>query len=68
MNPKILPALVSVAVSFIILTILSFFMTKFLLNSDQDFMAFFEEKWLITLAVVVVFVGYKHFFSTRKQS
>ena len=66
MNPKILPALVSMAVSFIILTILSFFMTKFLLNSDQDFMTFFEEKWLVTLAVVVVFVGYKNFFSKRK--
>lgn len=66
MNPKILPALVSMVVSFIILTILSFFMTKFLLNSDQDFMTFFEEKWLVTLAVVVVFVGYKNFFSKRK--
>ncbi|MCP2039063.1 hypothetical protein [Chryseobacterium sp. HSC-36S06] len=66
MNPKILPALVSMVVSFIILTILSFFMTKFLLNSDQDFMTFFEEKWLITLSVVVVFVGYKNFFSKRK--
>ena len=51
---------------FIILTILSFFMTKFLLNSPQDFMTFFEEKWLLTLAVVIVFVGYKHFFSKRK--
>ena len=66
MNPKILPALLSMVVSFIILTILSFFMTKFLLNSDQDFMTFFEEKWLITLSVVVVFVGYKNFFSKRK--
>ena len=66
MNPNILPALVSMVVSFIILTILSFFMTKFLLNSDQDFMTFFEEKWLITLSVVVVFVGYKNFFSKRK--
>ncbi len=66
MNPKILPALVSIVVSFIILTILSFFMTKFLLNSTQDFMTFFEEKWLLTLAVVIVFVGYKHFFSKRK--
>ena len=66
MNPKILPALVSIVVSFIILTILSFFMTKFLLNSPQDFMTSFEEKWLLTLAVVIVFVGYKHFFSKRK--
>ena len=66
MNPKILPALVSVVVSFIVLTVLSFFMTKFLLNIDQDFMTFFKEKWLVTLAVVVVFIGYKHFFSKRK--
>lgn len=66
MNPKILPALISVVVSFIVLTVLSFFMTKFLLNSNQDFMTFFEEKWLLTLAVVIVFVGYKHFFSNRK--
>ena len=66
MNPKILPALISVVVSFIVLTVLSFFMTKFLLNSNQDFMIFFEEKWLVTLAVVIVFVGYKHFFSNRK--
>ena len=66
MNPKILPALISIVASFIILTILSFFMTKFLLNSTQDFMTFFEEKWLLTLAVVIVFVGYKHFFSNRK--
>ncbi|MCW4452921.1 MULTISPECIES: hypothetical protein [Kaistella] len=66
MNPKILPALISVVVSFIVLTVLSFFMTKFLLNSNQDFMTFFEEKWLLTLAIVVVFVGYKHFFSNRK--
>lgn len=66
MNPKILPALISVVVSFIVLTVLSFFMTKFLLNSPQDFMTFFEEKWLLTLAIVVVFVGYKHFFSNRK--
>ncbi|WP_332025522.1 hypothetical protein [Kaistella sp.] len=66
MNPKILPALISVVVSFIVLTVLSFFMTKFLLNSNQDFMTFFEEKWLMTLAIVVVFVGYKHFFSNRK--
>lgn len=66
MNPKILPALISVVISFIVLTVLSFFMTKFLLNSNQDFMTFFEEKWLVTLAIVVVFVGYKHFFSNRK--
>lgn len=66
MNPKILPALISVVVSFFVLTVLSFFMTKFLLNSNQDFMTFFEEKWLLTLAIVVVFVGYKHFFSNRK--
>ena len=66
MNPKILPVLISVVVSFIVLTVLSFFMTKFLLNSNQDFMTFFEEKWLLTLAIVVVFVGYKHFFSNRK--
>lgn len=66
MNPNILPALISVVVSFIVLTVLSFFMTKFLLNSNQDFMTFFEEKWLVTLAIVVVFVGYKHFFSNRK--
>ena len=66
MNPKILPALISVVVSFIVLTVLSFFMTKFLLNSNQDFMTFFEEKWLVTLAIVAVFVGYKHFFSNRK--
>lgn len=66
MNPKILPALISIVLSFIVLTVLSFFMTKFLLNSNQDFMTFFEEKWLVTLAIVVVFVGYKHFFSNRK--
>lgn len=68
MNPKILPALVSVVISFIIITVISFFMTKFLMNTTQDFTTFFKEKWLVTLAVVVVFVGYKHFFSNRKQS
>lgn len=67
MNPKILPALVSIVISFIIITALSFFMTKFLMNSTQDFMTFFKKKWLVILAVVVVFVGYKHFFSNRKQ-
>ena len=66
MNPKILPALVSIVISFIIITLISFFMTKFLLNSTQHFMTFFEEKWLLTLAGVIVFVGYKHFFSNRK--
>lgn len=66
MNPKILPALVSIVISFIIITLISFFMTKFVMNSNEDFMTFFREKWLVTLAVVVIFVGYKHFFSKGK--
>ncbi|ACU08657.1 hypothetical protein FIC_02222 [Flavobacteriaceae bacterium 3519-10] len=41
-------------------------MTKFLMSSTQDFMTFFKEKWLVTLAVVVIFVGYKYFFSKEK--
>lgn len=63
MNPKILPALVSIVISFIIITLISFFMTKFVMNSNEDFMTFFREKWLVTLAVVIIFVGYKYFFS-----
>ena len=66
MNPKILPALVSIVISFIIITLISFFMTKFVLNSNEGFMTFFREKWLVTLAVVVIFVGYKYFFNKEK--
>ena len=66
MNPKILPALVSIVISFVIITLISFFMTKFVMNSNEDFMTFFREKWLVTLAVVVIFVGYKYFFNKEK--
>ena len=66
MNEKLIPALVSGVISFIVLTLLSYFMTRFLLNSTQSFVDFFSEKWLVILAVVIVFVGYKYFFSSRK--
>lgn len=66
MNKKLIPALVSAVISFAILTLLSYFMTRFLLNSNQIFIEFFSEKWLVILAVVIVFVGYKNFFSKNK--
>ncbi|MGZ5211263.1 MAG: hypothetical protein ACXWB6_03210 [Kaistella sp.] len=66
MNEKLSPALVSAVISFLVLTLLSYFMTRFLLNSTQSFTEFFSEKWFVILAVVVVFVGYKNFFATKK--
>ncbi|MGZ5264264.1 MAG: hypothetical protein ACXWBY_02910 [Kaistella sp.] len=66
MNEKLIPALVSAVISFLVLTLLSYFMTRFLLNSTQSFMDFFSEKWLVILAVVIVFVGYKSFFSKNR--
>ncbi|MGZ5285203.1 MAG: hypothetical protein ACXWB4_06085 [Kaistella sp.] len=66
MNEKLIPALVSAVISFLALTLLSYFMTRFLLNSTQSFTEFFSEKWFVILAVVVVFVGYKNFFGTKK--
>ncbi|MBU4537248.1 MAG: hypothetical protein L6264_12025 [Weeksellaceae bacterium] len=66
MNQKLIPVLVSIIISFVVLTLLSFFMSSFLLHSTESFMDFFKDKWLVILALVVVFVGYKHFFSNRK--
>ncbi|MEC5157923.1 hypothetical protein [Chryseobacterium sp. MP_3.2] len=67
MNRKIIPALVSMVISFGILLVLSFFMSKFLMNSTQDFTAFFQEKWLTILAVVVIFIVYKTFFTNKEK-
>lgn len=66
MKEKILSALVSTVMSFAVLTVLSYFMSRFLLGTTQTFMDFFEEKWAVIMAVVVVFVGYRYFFLNRK--
>ncbi len=67
MNRKIIPALLSMVISFGILLVLSFFMSKFLMNSTQDFAGFFQEKWFTILAVVVIFIVYKTFFSKKEK-
>jgi hypothetical protein len=66
MNPKIILALINAVVSFVIIVPLSFFMSKFVNNSEDTFMQFFNDKWAILLTFVVIFTAYNTFLKGRK--
>ena len=66
MNPKIILALINAVVSFVIIVPLSFFMNKFINNSEDTFIQFFNDKWAILLTFVVIFTAYNTFLKGRK--
>lgn len=66
MNPNIIKAIINAVVSFVIIVPLSFLMNKFINNSEESFMQFFQEKWAILLAFVVIFTVYNTFLKGRK--
>ena len=66
MNPTIIKAIINAIVSFVVIVPLSFFMNKFINNSEDTFIKFFQEKWAILLTFVVIFTIYNSFLKGRK--
>ena len=66
MNPTIIKAIINAIVSFVVIVPLSFFMNKFINNSGDTFIKFFQEKWAILLTFVVIFTIYNSFLKGRK--
>lgn len=66
MNPKYIKAIINAVVSFVVIVPLSFFMNKFINNSEDTFSKFFQEKWIILLTFVVIFTVYNTFLKDRK--
>lgn len=66
MNPKIILAIINAIVSFVIIVPLSFLMNKFINSSEDTFMQFFNDKWVILLTFVIIFTAYNTFLKGRK--
>lgn len=66
MNPKIIIALVNAIISFVMIVPISFFMNKYVNQSEESFMVFFSEKWPILLTFVFIFTAYHVFLKGRK--
>ena len=66
MNPKLIIAIVNAIVSFVIIVPMSFFMNKFINNSEDTFIQFFQDKWLILTVFVLIFTIYNSFLKGRK--
>ncbi len=67
MNPKFISALINAVISFVVILALSFFMNKFINNSTQTFMEFFQERWMILVGFVLIFTIYNSFIKGRKS-
>ena len=66
MNSKLIIAIINTIVSFIVIVPLSFFMNKFINNSEDTFMQFFQQKWMILTVFVLIFTIYNSFLKGRK--
>ena len=66
MNPKLIIAIINAIVSFVIIVPMSFFMNKFINNSEDTFLQFFQDKWLILTVFVLIFTTYNSFLKGRK--
>ena len=66
MNPKLIIAIINAIVSFVIIVPMSFFMNKFINNSEDTFVQFFQDKWLILTVFVLIFTIYNSFLTGRK--
>ncbi len=66
-NSKLISVLVNGIISFAILVLLSFFMNKFINNSQQTFTQFFQEKWMIFAGFALIFVLYKNFIQKKRN-
>ena len=66
MNPKLIIAIINAIVSFVIIVPMSFFMNKFINNSEDTFVQFFQDKWLILTVFVLIFTIYNSFLKGRK--
>ena len=66
MNPKLIIAIINAIVSFVIIVPMSFFMNKFINNSEDTFVQFFQDKWLILTVFVLIFTTYNSFLKGRK--
>ena len=66
MNPKLIIAIINAIVSFVIIVPMSFFMNKFINNSEDTFIQFFQDKWLILTVFVLIFTIYNSFLKGRK--
>ena len=66
MNTKLIATVINAVISFIIIVPISFFMNKFINDSEVTLMEFFNQKWYIFLIFVVVFAVYNTYFKNKK--
>jgi|GEM_PF-1779658 len=66
MNPKLIIAIINAIVSFVIIVPMIFLMNKFINNSEDTFLQFFQDKWLILTVFVLIFTIYNSFLKGRK--
>lgn len=66
MNTKLIATVINAVISFIIIVPISFFMNKFINDSEMTFMEFFNQKWYIFLIFVVIFAVYNTYFKNKK--
>lgn len=66
MNTKLIATVINVVISFIIIVPISFFMNKFINDSEMTFMEFFNQKWYIFLIFVVIFAVYNTYLKNKK--
>ncbi|GGP05666.1 hypothetical protein GCM10010992_22660 [Cloacibacterium rupense] len=68
MNTKLIATVINAVISFIIIVPISFFMNKFINDSEMTFMEFFNQKWYIFLIFVVIFAVYNTYFKNKKAN
>ena len=66
MNTKLIATVINAVISFIIIVPISFFMNKFINDSEVTLMEFFNQKWYIFLIFVVIFAVYNTYFKNKK--
>ncbi|MFC6268345.1 hypothetical protein [Frigoriflavimonas asaccharolytica] len=67
MENKYLNLFIKGIVAYVLLTILSFVMDMFINKSELSFMEFFKSRWYVTLALVVIFLGYQEFKNNKTK-
>ena len=66
MNPKLIIAIINAIVSFVIIVPMRFFMNKFISNSENTFVQFFQNKGVVLAVFVLLFTIYNSFLKGRK--
>lgn len=65
MSPKIIGALINCIISFVILSVLSFFMDKLVNHSELGFIDFLKARWMYFLAIVLIYTIYTNFIKGK---